>query len=609
VRIAALDVGSNSFHVLIVQVQSDGRVEVLARAKEMVRLGETSLRTGVIPPEVFRRGLEALASLRRLVDRYRPDALVAIATSAVREAQNGGEFVRAARDELGIDIQVIRGQEEGRLIYLGARGTLNLDGRRVALFDLGGGSLEVILADARECYFIDSLKLGVIRLSEEWGASDPPSARELAGLRASIRQSLAPVIGRITAMGFDFVALSSGTASALAALNGALGGAGGGAGGGGGGGGNGGNGSGRGDGTPTVLTQEALIELEQKLGRMTLEERARLPGLDARRADTILPGAMVLRAALELSGATEATLAEGAVREGIVADYIATHRPGILMAEEFPDLRRRSVMALARRCQFDEAHAQQVARLALSLFDQTRALHNLPESDGELLEFSALLHDVGMYISPDKHHQHSQYLIETNEMAGFSRDEVEIMALTARYHRKAEPPGERERKSAPRRHERFCALSRGARERVRFLTAFLRIADALDRTHSRLVRAIRCQVHRKTIELRIEVDGDPELELWATRRKGDLLESISGLRLRLSVDSVAEPRHAVPGMKPGTEPDGQLRSAAKTSAASPAPTPATSAVGAPRTLPRSLRKAPLKTARATSRLARREADA
>jgi exopolyphosphatase/guanosine-5'-triphosphate,3'-diphosphate pyrophosphatase len=609
VRIAALDVGSNSFHVLIVQVQSDGRVEVLARAKEMVRLGETSLRTGVIPPEVFRRGLEALASLRRLVDRYRPDALVAIATSAVREAQNGGEFVRAARDELGIDIQVIRGQEEGRLIYLGARGTLNLDGRRVALFDLGGGSLEVILADARECYFIDSLKLGVIRLSEEWGASDPPSARELAGLRASIRQSLAPVIGRITAMGFDFVALSSGTASALAALNGALGGAGGGAGGGGGGGGNGGSGSGRGDGTPTVLTQEALIELEQKLGRMTLEERARLPGLDARRADTILPGAMVLRAALELSGATEATLAEGAVREGIVADYIATHRPGILMAEEFPDLRRRSVMALARRCQFDEAHAQQVARLALSLFDQTRALHNLPESDGELLEFSALLHDVGMYISPDKHHQHSQYLIETNEMAGFSRDEVEIMALTARYHRKAEPPGERERKSAPRRHERFCALSRGARERVRFLTAFLRIADALDRTHSRLVRAIRCQVHRKTIELRIEVDGDPELELWATRRKGDLLESISGLRLRLSVDSVAEPRHAVPGMKPGTEPDGHLRSSAKMSAASPAPTPATSAVGAPRTLPRALRKAPLKTARASSRLARREADA
>jgi exopolyphosphatase/guanosine-5'-triphosphate,3'-diphosphate pyrophosphatase len=530
VRIAALDVGSNSFHVLIVQVHSSGRVEVLARAKEMVRLGETSLRTGVIPPEVFRRGLEALVSLRRIVDRYRPDALVAIATSAVREAQNGGEFVRAARDEVGLDIQVVRGQEEGRLIYLGARGTLNLDGRRVALLDLGGGSLEVILADARECYFIDSLKLGVIRLNEEWGPSDPPTAKELAGLRARVRQTLSPVIGRVTAMGFDFVALSSGTALALAALQGALG-------------------NRREDAATSSLTQDALMELEQKLGSMTIEERTRLPGLDARRADTILVGAIVLRAAMELSGAAEATLAEGAVREGIVADYIATHRPGILLAEEFPDLRRRSVMALARRCQFDEAHAQQVARLALSLFHQTRGLHELPEGDADLLEFSALLHDVGLYISPDKHHQHSQYLIETNEMVGFARDEVEIMALTARYHRKAEPPAESERKSAQRRHVRFCELPRRSRHRVRFLTAFLRVADALDRTHSRLVRAIRCQVHRKTIDIRIEVDGDPELELWAARRKGDLLESISGLRLRLSVDSVAESRHTVPGMR------------------------------------------------------------
>jgi len=529
VRIAALDVGSNSFHVLIAQVLSGGRIEVLARAKEMVRLGEVSLRTGVIPPEVFRRGIDALASLRRIVDRYRPDALVAIATSAVREAQNGGEFVRAAHDEVGIDIQVVRGQEEARLIYLGARGTLNLDGRRVCLFDLGGGSLEVILADARECYFTDSLKLGVIRLTEEWSASDPPSAKELTHLRARIRQNLAPVIGRVSAMGFDFVAMSSGTASALAALHGAMS-------------------STRGEPSSSILTQESLADLEQKLGRMSVEERTRLPGLDARRADTILAGAMVLRAALELTGATEATLAEGAVREGIVADYVATHRPGILLAEEFPDLRRRSVMALARRCQVDEAHAQQVARLALSLFHQTRKLHNLPEGDADLLEFVALLHDAGLYISPDKHHHHSQYLIETAEMAGFSRDEVEIMAMAARYHRKAVPPTEKERRSTSRKqsHDRFCELPRTARQRVRYLTAFLRIADAMDRTHSRLVRAVRCQLHRKTIDVRVEVDGDPELELWAARRKGDLLESISGRKLRLSVDSVSKTSGALP---------------------------------------------------------------
>jgi len=521
-RIAALDVGSNSFHLIVVQVTASGHFEVLDRAKEMIRLGESSLRTGIIPPEVFRRGIEALGSLRRLADRHQPDALVAIATSAVREAQNGGEFVRAARDEVGVDIQVVRGQEEARLIYLGARGALDLDGRRTMLLDLGGGSLEVILADARECYFTDSLKLGVIRMTEEWSPSDPPTVRELGSLRDRVRRALGPVIERVVAMGFDFVSMSSGTASALASLIEQT--------------------DEGGEAPPDRLSLAALAEVERKLATMTHEERSRLPGLDPRRVDTILAGAIVLRTALELSGAEDAVVSEGALREGIVADYIAKHRPGILLVEEFPDLRLRSVMELARRCHFDEAHAQHVARLALSLFDQTRSVHELDERDEELLEFTALLHDIGFHISPSGHHRHAQYLIETSDMVGFSREELELMALTARYHRKAEPPTKRAKRSLRRRHQRFMKLPRRSRKRVRTLAALLRVADALDRTHGRLVRAVRCQVRRKTIELRIEVEGDPELELWATRRKGDLLESLFGLQLRLAVDPVARVR-------------------------------------------------------------------
>jgi len=511
---------------MVVQVTPNGHFETLDRAKEMVRLGEGSLRTGIIPPDVFRRGIDALGALRRLADRHQPDALVAVATSAVREAQNGGEFVRAARDEVGVNIQVIRGQEEARLIYLGARASLHFEGRRAVLLDLGGGSLEVILADARECYFTDSLKLGVIRLSEEWGASDLPTVRQLSSLRERVRQALAPVIARVGAMGFDFVAMSSGTAAALASLiehdQG---------------------------GVVRTLTLPALIELERKLAGLTHAERARLPGLDPRRVDTVLAGAVVLRTALELTGADKAAVCEAALREGIVADYIATHRPGILLVEEFPDLRPRSVIELGRRCRFDEPHAQHVARLALSLFDQTRALHGLDESDEELLEYTALLHDIGFHISPSGHHRHAQYLIETSDMAGFSRDELEIMGLAARYHRKAEPPANQAKKAVRRRHKQFGKLPRRARKRVRMLAALLRVADALDRTHGRLVRAVRCQVRPKTIELRIEVEGDPELELWAARRKGDLLESLTGLRLRLAVDAVTHVRAA--GALPG----------------------------------------------------------
>src|SRR3954464_4968009 len=207
-RIAALDVGSNSFHLIVADVATGGHINVLDRAKEMVRLGDSTLHHGVIPPEVFRRGLDALRALRRIADRHNVDALMAVATSAVREAQNGGEFVRAARDEAGVDIQVVRGQEEARLIYLGARGALDLDGRRTLLLDLGGGSMEVILADARECYFTDSLKLGVIRLAKEGSPSDPPTVRELGSLRDRVRRAVAPVIERVAAMGFDFVSMS-----------------------------------------------------------------------------------------------------------------------------------------------------------------------------------------------------------------------------------------------------------------------------------------------------------------------------------------------------------------------------------------------------------------
>jgi exopolyphosphatase/guanosine-5'-triphosphate,3'-diphosphate pyrophosphatase len=290
----------------------------------------------------------------------------------------------------------------------------------------------------------------------------------------------------------------------------------------------------------TALPLKGLHELERKLGAMRALERARLPGLDARRTDTIYTGAVVLRTVLELTGATEATLCETALREGIIADYVATNRPGILLVEEFPDLRRRSVMELARRCQFREEHATHVARLALSIFHQTRRLHGLSKSDAELLEFAALLHDVGFHVAAHRHHRHTEYLIQSHEMSGFTRDEVNILALVGRYHRKAAPH---------KNHVAFAELSKTDRRRVRHLTAILRVADALDRTQARLVRSVRCVVTDKTLEMRLDVDGDPELELWAARRKGDLLEELTKHKLRLTVDAVREREDADEGRR------------------------------------------------------------
>ena len=507
-RIAALDIGSNSFHLIVAHVGANGRIDVLDRAKELVRLGE-ALRSGVISPDIFARGLDALRSLKRIADRHRPDALQAVATSAVREAQNGGEFVRAVRDELGVEIRVIRGQEEAHLIYLGARRALDLAGRRVALFDVGGGSTEVVLADARECYFTASLKLGVLRLRDEWQCADPPTARETAALADRIRGALEPTVARVKAMGFDFVALTSGTAFALAGL--AL----------------------RGGSAPTaagatkVLGFRAICEVEKRLASLDAAERAKLPGIDARRVDTLLTGAILLRTIFQLAGVDQATLCEPALREGIIADYVAKNRPGIQLIEEFPDQRRRGVMELARRSHYPEAHSHHVARLALSIFHQTRELHGLSNSDGLLLEYAALLHDIGFYISGARHHRHAHYLITTHDMRGFSQEEVAIVALVARYHRKTAPK---------KGHPEFGRLSREAQRKVTKLAAILRVADSLDRTHANLVRAVRCTVTAKTVELRLETDDDPELELWAARRKGDLMEELFDRRLRFAVD-------------------------------------------------------------------------
>jgi exopolyphosphatase/guanosine-5'-triphosphate,3'-diphosphate pyrophosphatase len=308
VPIAALDLGSNSFHLVVVEARAPTpgaaapQIRVIERAKEMVRLGEATLVTGVIPTDGFERGLDALARLHAVAARHAPEALLVAATSAIREASNGAEFVAAAEHALGgARIRVLDGAEEARLIYFGARGELDLAGRRVALFDLGGGSLEVIVADAERIAFSASVKIGVLRLKDRFLAGQGDGAVEddtLESMRTAVRRELEPVVAAARAAGFDFVAFTAGTARALRALGGSLGGGGG-------------------------IGASSLAATELILRSLPAVERAALPGVDLRRADTLLPGAVVLRAVLELADVREAIYCETALREGMIAAYLA----------------------------------------------------------------------------------------------------------------------------------------------------------------------------------------------------------------------------------------------------------------------------------------------
>lgn len=518
-RIAAIDCGTNSFHLLIGQVNADGVVVTIDRAKDMVRLGDSTFSTGVISPESFARAAEALRTFRRIAESHSCDAVIAVATSATREADNGGEFVRAMRDETGIDLQVITGEEEARLIYLGARSTLPLASRRALLVDIGGGSVELMVCDGRELYFQRSLKLGVLRLLQLL-KGDPPTHDEIAQLAEHCHRQLEKIAGPMLRIGFDLVALSSGTARALAELiapaqqpprpaevfkekEGK-----------------------EGKDRARIIRFGDIYALEQRLCAVSSVDRARLAGLDPRRVDSIVAGVVLVRSLLEVFHADEYMLCDAALREGLIYDYAAKNRPGIQLVDEFPDLRRRSVVGLMRRTQVREPHAQVVARLALDLFRGLRPLHGLPNADGELLEFAALLHDIGFYIAASKHHKHGQYLIENIAMPGFSEDEIHVLAQTVRYHRKSTPK---------EGHEDFTALAEGLRRRVRVLAGLLRIADGLDRTNRQLVHGVRVRILSKEIELVLSIGSteDVELELWSARRKADLAEEVFRRKVRL----------------------------------------------------------------------------
>jgi exopolyphosphatase/guanosine-5'-triphosphate,3'-diphosphate pyrophosphatase len=310
VRVAAVDVGSNSFHAIVMAARSDGRLERLGRVRKMVRLGQGTLREGSISPDAFQRGLDALRAVKAVVAAHEPRATVAVATSAVRDASNGSLFVARARRQAGLDLRVIGGDEEARLIYRGARLALPADDGRVALFDVGGGSTEVILGHGPSTRWRSSMKLGSLRLLEELGdADDPPTRSQLAEMTEHAQDLLAPAVARVLARGLDYVALTSGTALALARLAG----------------------------EPLApcagvrryrLRRRSLRTWTARLAVLCAAERVQL-GVPARRADTILPGALILGAVLDATGRDEALVVGAALREGMVIDWLESTEFGV----------------------------------------------------------------------------------------------------------------------------------------------------------------------------------------------------------------------------------------------------------------------------------------
>ncbi|MGH9183764.1 MAG: exopolyphosphatase [Acidimicrobiales bacterium] len=512
--LAAIDIGTNSLHLVVAQAGDGQRFQVVARDKEMARLGSGPGDMKVLEPGAIDRGIAALSRFRQVADISGAEVR-AVATSAVREAENRGDFLERARREARIEVEVISGAEEARLIHLGVLQAVPVFDRRVLVVDIGGGSTELLVGRAGEVLEARSFKLGTIRLTDRFFRHEPVRPDQIEVCRRHVRAFLQPVASDFRRHGFEVVVGSSGTILNLAEMARARR----------------GGGAARGPGDASVSSAELEAVIASLARAPTVEKRLKIDGLEPKRADIILAGAILLEGVIAELGIDSMVMSDFALREGVILDQLQRSSDATL--HHLGDLRYRSVVHLADICPEERPHAEQTTRLALAIYDGCSHLHHLDHDCREYLEAAGLLANVGLFISHSRHHRHSYYIIRNAEhLTGFTDREVELIAQVARYHRKSTPKA---------KHEEFARLSSGDQGRVRALAGILRVAVALDRTRAGVVRSLTCRRSGARLALHLDTGGrDASLEIYTAEGRKDLLEATLGVEVRFVVGHRAD---------------------------------------------------------------------
>lgn len=503
-NLAAIDIGTNSIHLVVARFGDGSTFEVIAREKAVVRLGSGSGDMKELAPDAIDRGIEALQRFRKVAD-ISDARIFAVATSAVREAENAEVFLERARREAGVDVEIISGAEEARLIHLGVLQAVPVFDQRLLIVDIGGGSTEFLVGQRGETLAVGSVKLGALRLTRRFFADDKVRPDAVEACRRWVRVALVPMAREVQRHTFEVAIGTSGTIETVAAMIQAA----------------------RGDGSPPrtfnnfeFTRAEVHGVVQTLLAADTPDKRRQLDGLEPARVDIIVAGALILETAMEEMGIATMVVSDHALREGALLDGISRVRGGAV--HHLQDLRRRSVLHLMALMDDDAAHSQRIARLALRLFDETEEWHGLGDDARELLEAGALLANVGLFVSHSGHHKHSYYVIRNSDhLSGFTDHEIEVIALVARYHRKSAPKA---------KHVDFAQLDVADQQVVRTLAGILRVAIALDRTHDGVVEDVECVETDDGIV--IEVLGQPgadlSLELFTADERKGLLQDVLG---------------------------------------------------------------------------------
>ncbi len=497
-RCAAVDVGSNAVRFLAASFTAPSAYTVLREERSAVRLGHGVFLTGRLSPKEAAAAVEVLKDYSAQMRALKVTTCRAVATSAVRESANGQAFLERVYKESGLKLEVISGSEEARLVHRAVSSRVNLSSGTWLMVDLGGGSVEVSLADAGGVLWSESHTMGSVRLLEQLAGGDESPGAFLRLLEEYARTLRVPAALEGTRPA-GFIA-TGGNIETLAQMAAA-------------------------EPDPSGVARfpvAVLRRLIRQLARLGYRERVQQLGLREDRADVILPAAIVYERLARLCGAAEVVVPFVGVREGTVLDLA----DGLCVGLERRDRREKQVLqaalAVGRKYRFDEAHGLHVARLSLSLFDQLKRLHGSGEEEREALLAAALLHDIGAFVSYKSHHKHSLYLIANSELPGVGPRQLQIVANVARYHRRAPPKPQ---------HADFAALAPADQEAVSKLAALLRLADAMDREHQQKVRAVKVKVSDGALRLAMEGEGDLLLEGWALKRKSDLFRKAYGLEV------------------------------------------------------------------------------
>ncbi|MFN3653130.1 MAG: HD domain-containing protein [Armatimonadota bacterium] len=504
---AVIDIGTNSIRLGVVQPEPDLTYNLLSTRKEVVRLGEGEFASNQLTQRAMERGLLVLSNFVEVARGFGVSEIAVFGTSALREAENQSEFVERAREELGIDVNVISGAEEARLIYLGVLSGVDIGAQQALVIDIGGGSTELAVGDNAGPVLLESTKLGAIRVAGIFteGETGPIQPQLFRRIQEYVRGVAFHSVQRVRQQGFDLMYGSSGTILNLAEIVARS----------------------KGEVAPSGYFVK-LDDLEAQTARlcgMTLEQRRKVPGINPERADIIVAGAAVLTTVMREVGATGLHTSDRALREGMIVDRLGRSAGGAeaIVGES---IRHRSVFQLARRCQFEEAHALKVADLSTQLFDQFRelSLHQYGAEERELLCYGAILHDIGGFISYTDHHKHGYYLVRNSPLLGFDSTEIAMLAAMVLHHRKGLPK---------RREEAMADLSRKQRESVTVLSTILRLAESLDRGHLGRVDTVRCTLQSRGQVLSMEIvsDSDCQLELWGVQNQRGAVEEVFGKHL------------------------------------------------------------------------------